>query len=66
MAIARMIFRFAFAVFLIGATTTVVTAQGRGGPGGPGGGGRMMMGGMGGMGGGATGLLMMKEVREEL
>jgi hypothetical protein len=61
MAIARMISKFACALFLIGTVAAVASAQGpgRGGPGG----GRMMMGGMG---GGAAGLLMMKEVQAEL
>lgn len=64
MTIVKMFSRVAFALSFIGAFTGVVTAQGpgRGGQGG----GRMMMGGMGGMGGGASGLLMMKEVRDEL
>ncbi|MCU0709949.1 MAG: hypothetical protein MUF23_16835 [Pirellula sp.] len=60
-----MISRFAATVVLIGLITASAVAQGPGGRGGPGGG-RGMMGMGGGMGGGATGLLMMKEVREEL
>lgn len=66
--------RFALAVSMVGALSLGAMAQGPGAPGGargqggPGGG-RMGMMGMGGgmmMGGGVTGLLRMKEVREEL
>lgn len=64
MPIQNMMRTFQVAALLIGLLSTVAVAQGPGrGQGGPGGGGRMM--GMG-MGGGASGLLMMKEVREEL
>jgi hypothetical protein len=69
MLIAKTISQSTLAFFMIGILSVGVNAQGPGGRGGPGGGGpgggRGMMGGMG-MGGGSLGLLMMKEVREEL
>ena len=60
----KLLSRFALAVSMVGALSLGAMAQGPGGPGG----GRMGMMGMGGgmMGGGVTGLLRMKEVREEL
>ena len=66
MPIMKMLSRIAFSACVVSALAASAVAQGpggRGGAGGPGGG-RMGMG-MG-MGGGASGLLMMKEVREEL
>ncbi|MFM2011509.1 MAG: hypothetical protein RLZZ396_293 [Planctomycetota bacterium] len=70
----KLLSRFALSVSMVGVLSLGALAQGPGGPGGgrgqggPGGGGRMGMGMMGGgmMGGGVTGLLRMKEVREEL
>ena len=68
----KLLSRIALSLSLVGAMSLGALAQGPGGPGGGrgqggAGGGRMMMG-MGGgmMGGGVTGLLAMKEVREEL
>ncbi|MEY2611204.1 MAG: hypothetical protein RL069_15, partial [Planctomycetota bacterium] len=72
MPIKKLFSRVMLTAGLVASLSFGVSAQGPGGPGGgrgqggPGGG-RMMMGmGGGGMGGGVTGLLMMKEVREEL
>ena len=73
MPIRKLFSRVMLTAGLVASLSFGVSAQGPGGPGGgrggqggPGGG-RMMMGmGGGGMGGGVTGLLMMKEVRDEL
>jgi hypothetical protein len=71
MPIKKLFSRVMLTAGLVASLSFGVSAQGPGGPGGgrgqggPGGG-RMMMGMGGGMGGGVTGLLMMKEVREEL
>lgn len=64
MPIMKLFSRIAFAACVVSAVAVSAVAQGPGGRGGAGGG--RMMGGMGGMGGGVSGLLMMKEVREEL
>lgn len=61
----KSITKVAFAGCFLAAMTLTSLAQGPGGRGGPGGGRGMMGMGMG-MGGGVAGLLMMKEVREEL
>jgi hypothetical protein len=67
MPIMKVFSKIAFAACVVSAVTVSALAQGPGGRGGAGGaGGGRMMGGMGGMGGGVSGLLMMKEVREEL
>jgi Spy/CpxP family protein refolding chaperone len=65
MPIMKMLSRIAFAACVVSALAVSAVAQGPGGRGGAGGG-RMGMGMGMGMGGGASGLLMMKEVREEL
>lgn len=68
MPIMKMLSRIGFAACVVSALAVSAVAQGpggRGGAGGPGGG-RMGMGMGMGMGGGTSGLLMMKEVREEL
>ncbi len=59
MPVVKLILKFAMALSIVSVFSVSAMAQGRGGGGGPGGG-RM------GMGGGPIGLMMMKEVRDEL